>query len=467
MTNRKTLDDAINELRRFRTSWKKKTPSSARSNYDNNWKQCLLEKRTNMQNAYESNSVFPPLDSNSRIKPYSPKLTSIPNQNTADIQEITCNDSFYYSTNDIKIIKRTSIEVSENLLNKSTANVRAPTITPNSPRKRNPRFINTTKTNEQPTTTTPSISLDSQSQAPAGPRRVHFDLSNFSQPPKALGDKYFKFGFRLLREGSAQNRAAGYFKKSADYGNLRGMLQYARMLYKGYSIGMNKQKAKMYYRNAFLKGDQRSMQKFRPLMSEDSGFKRDKKEAARYFKMAADKGDLNAIRFYRAMCFDGDGIPKNRKEAAHYYKIEADKYGDVISLRQYAAMLYHGDGVEKDKKEAARYFKRAADQGDASAIRQFGYLLQTGAGVDRNYREAVRYYKMAADKGDEIAMRQYAFMLYNGYGTRVNKREAARFYKMAADAGDNVAATRYAAMLNDGDGIDMNKVEAAKYLKKS
>jgi len=147
--------------------------------------------------------------------------------------------------------------------------------------------------------------------------------------------------------------ALGWWKKSAELGNVTAQYQLGYAYYKGDGAPINST------------------------------------EAARWFTKSAEQGNIQAqvslADIYSANYFKDSEMQQNYSEAAKWYK-EAAKQGDAKAQYKLGYIIYEGKGVTQDYKEAAKWWGKSAEQNYAPAQCDLGILAYfQGNGVPKDF----------------------------------------------------------------------------------
>lgn len=251
---------------------------------------------------------------------------------------------------------------------------------------------------------------------------------------KIMGDIYY-YGLGTTEDN---DKAAEWYKKASDAGNIAASTQLAEMYIHGVGVPKNESKAYQLY------------------------------------KTAADADDMNGLGGV-GVCFEnGFGVAKNIPTAVSYYKKAAEKGHDYSTYRLY--LLYRdGNGVSKDTNLAIQYLRQAADNGDNDAIYRLGLEYWTGEILHEEPATAIKYMKQAAENGMNFAAGVLGTIYYNGYGAEDKDYNKAFEYLSQAvrspeDFGENLLSEIYrdlAACYRFGRGTEVNHSLASYYTEQA
>ncbi len=133
------------------------------------------------------------------------------------------------------------------------------------------------------------------------------------------GMKYYQGQERLPQ---SYKKAAHWFEKAAEQGNVNAQLK----------LGM--------------------------MYTQGKGVLKDSKEAAHWFKKAALQGYSNAQFNLGVMYYQGEGVLQEYKKAAHWFK-KAALQEDATAQYHLGIMYIKGIGVKQDSKQAIYWLKKS------------------------------------------------------------------------------------------------------------
>ena len=144
-------------------------------------------------------------------------------------------------------------------------------------------------------------------------------------------------------EGVEKNytEAANWYKKSAEAGNIDGLLCLGDFYYNGFGVEQN-----------------------------DA-------EAVRLYFLSAEKGSAGAMKALGICYFYGRGVSQDFNEAANWFNRSAQK-GNAVAIKCLAeggCMFFKGDGVERSLKDAKSWLKKAIMYGYEDARDMYNQVL--------------------------------------------------------------------------------------------
>ncbi|KAK8872102.1 hypothetical protein M9Y10_007861 [Tritrichomonas musculus] len=268
-----------------------------------------------------------------------------------------------------------------------------------------------------------------------------------------------------------ESETAKYYKQEADKKNVKGLLNYANILFIGKGVPQNKKEGIKLFKMAADMGDIGGMFVYASKLRSGDGIETNKKEAARYFKMAADKGNGDALFPLANMLENGEGIPQNKEEAAKYYKMSAS-IGDVNAMYNYASMNYNGNGIKRNIREAATYFKMAADHGDAESAGIFKILQRQYGNIHYEIKEPYQDLNVRCLNDiniDKNANANYFMGLYYYQNVHVPRdiNKAIDYFLLAGNSNHPEAQLILGYIYYQGEFVDQDMNKALHYLHES
>jgi TPR repeat protein len=179
-------------------------------------------------------------------------------------------------------------------------------------------------------------------------------------------------------------KAAEWYKKAYELGNLKGAFNYANMLHYG------------------------------------RGVRRNHKKAYELFARLFDIGYPGAAFYVGLYNQEGYCVKKDYGVARHCYIVGATA-GDPYCYNQLGRIYGLGLGVRKDVNFAFDYYMTAAELGDALSATNVGWSYETGAGVIPDIAAACKWYAKAAREGEEHAIE--ALKRLDGYKSALTLKE--------------------------------------------
>lgn len=295
-----------------------------------------------------------------------------------------------------------------------------------------------------------------------------------------------------LRKDNKDDEAFKYYKKLADQGVDRAMLNCVEMLIAGKGTKADRPAAQKYIDKLMESspdrafecavtlmevGDPDGMKMLKKvadggftsaqreygviLMSKENSSPAELAEAETYLKKAVDKGDQSAITHLVLGYFHGTFGSTNIDEALKY----ANKAQNNPTCQFVIGAAIEARGG--DMKEAMSWFKKSADNGVSYAQMMYGKNLLQGVGVPENEAEGYKYIRMAADQGLPDAEWSTALLLMEGIGCTQNYSECVTYAQRATDKGSPGAMYILARAYAEGLGVDKDESKSIELLRKS
>lgn len=150
-----------------------------------------------------------------------------------------------------------------------------------------------------------------------------------------------------------------WYKKAADLGDARGMLNYGWCLETGTGINMDKEQAVSYYHKAAELGNGTAANNLGNCYKKGIGVEKNLTESFEWYKKAAELGNPAAYGKLGQFYGNDNGyegvVDRNYEEALKWYKKGAIK-GNDFCLYCIGWAYEHGEGVKKNNAEAALYY---------------------------------------------------------------------------------------------------------------
>lgn len=226
-------------------------------------------------------------------------------------------------------------------------------------------------------------------------------------------------------------KAAHFYRKASEHQSEQSMFKFAEMLNNGIGVHKDVNEAKLLFKKLADKGDEKSMMEYAMIAEKNES---NIQEALSYYIKAASIGQNNSSAYYNSgrmlELLSNKENPPNEEEmknAAVNYKTAADM-GDNNAMFKYAMCLTNGQGVQKNFVMAYKYLRKASQTGNVEAISHAGIALKDGVGVTQDLEQAEKLFKQGAEAGDPVSMTNYAIFLLED-----NKVDEARqlLYKAA------------------------------------
>lgn len=160
-------------------------------------------------------------------------------------------------------------------------------------------------------------------------------------------------------------RAARYFAKASELGNLQGCINLALLHFSSTNVQTGPEfehAISILEQNSAAKPDSRICSIMGKSYELGQGRTMDKARARRFYEQAAALGDLESCKSAARMELSGEGGPKDSAAAAQNLQKAVDHHDGPSCL--YLARMYHvGDGVPKDDQRAADLLEQACKLG--------------------------------------------------------------------------------------------------------
>ena len=177
---------------------------------------------------------------------------------------------------------------------------------------------------------------------------------------KGNADALFTLGSVLMDapEITAKDQAVGYFRRSAEAGNVRA----------AYNLGL-----------IYLQGQVAP---------------KEPSIAAEWFQRAADRDQPDALYALATLYRDGNGVPKDPIESARLLQ-RASAVGNTVATTELAILVFNGSGLPKNEERAAELFREAALAGNAIAQNRYARILSAGRGAPKDLVAAAAWHLAA------------------------------------------------------------------------
>lgn len=267
--------------------------------------------------------------------------------------------------------------------------------------------------------------------------KKYLDAAIEQEEPRAYklqGDMYY-YGIGIDEDNE---KAAEWYKKSSDAGNLDASASLANMYING--IGVTKNESKGY----------------------------------QLYKLAADAEIPNGLAGL-GLCYEnGYGVAKIPYQATLWYRKAADLGNSFAQYRLYS-MYREGEGVTKNNTDALKYLKMAADNEYNLALHSMAYEYSQGEILHKENSKVLEYLQKAADNGNYYSMGTLGLMYYDGDYIVSKDYDKAFYYLSEAisrpmDFEDSMLGTIYrdlAACYRFGRGTEVNHSMASYYTEQA
>lgn len=308
-------------------------------------------------------------------------------------------------------------------------------------------------------------------------------------------------------------KAAPWFKKGADAGDVKCAYWYGYQLLNGKGLAPDPAQGANYMLKCAEAGMPKAMVTVGDCYMSGKGLTRNPEQAVRWYKLAAGAGDRDG-QWNLAQCHrEGNGTPVSYEQAVTWYAYAYrqgmnKRYKDMITdsiadspfvkyldgMKAYyagdyngamtafkavdksgiadgrvmtAAVLLNKDYKKADGKKGVKMLKEAA-KSNPQAMYMLAKLYERGEYVERDMTAAVDYVTRSAEAGYGKAMCMLADMYYEGRGVPQSYESAVKWYAEADRFGmlSTEAAKRYATCYENGwGGLEQSKATAAEILK--
>ena len=237
-------------------------------------------------------------------------------------------------------------------------------------------------------------------------------------------------------------KAAEWYRKSADRGNVNAQFNLGGMYYKGEGVTQDYTKALKWFSKAAEQGHVFAQIYLGNMYRYGEGVTKDYKKAIYWYTQAAkqrsiiaEQGSALAQAGLGDMHYNGEGVTQDYAKAAEWYCMAAER-GFVGAQYSLGLMYYNGQGVSQDYTEAAEWFRKSAEQGYADAQNMLGTMYTFGIGVSQDFSKGVKWPRKAAEQGDDKGQYLLGSAYECGIGVPQDYAKAAEWYRKAADQGN-------------------------------
>ena len=228
-------------------------------------------------------------------------------------------------------------------------------------------------------------------------------------------------------------RAAGYWKKSAKLGNINAQYALGKLWLETES-GDSSLAVEWLTRaaNADHSSAQYALGK---LYRDGVYFEKDMGQAMKWFRSSAELGNAYAAYQMGQLLLLEEGGSKDVETAMKWLKMSAEKGNSIAQYR--LGMLYlKGEEIPVQVDEAVKWLQQAADQENEWALYQLGKLYFSGKQVKTYVETAVRYLKLCAEKGNQYAQYRLAMLYLCGKDIPCDRQKAMEYLTTSAEQGN-------------------------------
>ena len=173
-------------------------------------------------------------------------------------------------------------------------------------------------------------------------------------------------------------RAAQYFQRSAEQGNIKGTMNLADAYRTGKGVKQSCEKAKGLLTPIARGGLAKAQVVLGSIYDNGcSDFQSDPKKAFQWYSAAAAQGDPNGLGNVGAMYALGRGVENDYPEAMKHYR-EAAELGNGKAAYNLGRMYEFGEGMPPDLKQAEYWYQKAVSLGETEAEQRLMALTASG-----------------------------------------------------------------------------------------
>lgn len=261
------------------------------------------------------------------------------------------------------------------------------------------------------------------------------------------------------------SKAAEYYKKGAELGDVDCKNSLAAMYMKGKGVRKNQKKG---FRLFWDISERDKNAKCNLAMCYQHGCGTDKNilAAINIYNKLASEGDTFAIErleklsdeikdashfFTLGSCYDlGKGVECDAEKAIKYYTIAADMGHDRARHNLAHIYRYGNHGIEINIEKAIEYYSAAVENGVARSINSLGTLYEELGDCEK----AVEQYSAASSLGYRDGTFNLAMCIKNGTGIKKDVSLSEELLRKLADKNDIDAMNNLAIMLSDGEATE-------------
>ncbi len=202
----------------------------------------------------------------------------------------------------------------------------------------------------------------------------------------------------------------------------------------GLGVPLDLLKAAQYYRRGAELGDVEATFSLALMLAAGRGIKKNVAGAAGLFERAARTGHPEANYNLGLLFVNGTGKPENPRRALMHIEYAAKK-GLAAAQYDLAALYRTGHGSQPDAYKATMWLRSAAKAGMAAAQFEYAVSLLRGQGFNRDKPDIVVYLIDAARQGVAGAQNRLAHIYAEGRLVRKNMTEAAKWRLISKASG--------------------------------
>ncbi|MDD5760205.1 MAG: tetratricopeptide repeat protein [Desulfobulbaceae bacterium] len=219
-------------------------------------------------------------------------------------------------------------------------------------------------------------------------------------------------------KGTSQDldKAAIWYKKSAEEGNAEAQYQLGSMFDRGKGQPQNFTKALFWYNKAIEQGHTSAKASAQKIEADVAAL-----------KSSAEQGKADAQITLGKMYSDGNGVPQDDVLAFSWYQKAAEQ-GDLRGECNVGQSYAEGKGVTKDYAQAVAWYRKAAEQGDAESQYRLGSMYHKGRGVPQSGVDAYAWLLVSASQGYNVAIKNKDFAI-----SKLNAEQQAQAEALATE----------------------------------
>lgn len=237
--------------------------------------------------------------------------------------------------------------------------------------------------------------------------------SGYAEAQRELGQVYREgiIGGLIVEEDSV--KAAYWYEKAAQQGDLESQLILGVMYFTGEGVDTDFVKAAQWFERAAAQGDDQGYFYLGRMYRNGYGMERNIKKALYWLEKAAERENGEAQNELGDMYRSGDGVERDSEEALYWFE-EAINSDCGIAAYNLATMYYHGEGLDRDFSEALKLldmidieYEPGEENNTFADIQYYKSLIYMdgGYGVKKDDTAAIKSACKATDQGRAEAVR--------------------------------------------------------------
>ncbi|MEE4358362.1 MAG: HNH endonuclease, partial [Desulfococcaceae bacterium] len=198
-------------------------------------------------------------------------------------------------------------------------------------------------------------------------------------------------------------KAARWFRKSAEQGNIDAQVNLAIMYQQGDGVKQSFKNAAEWFQKAAEQGNTAAQNQLALMYWNGEGVEQNYAKAAEWYQKAAEQGDPDGQNYLGVLYDRGDGVPQDIVKAMELYRLAAEQGHNVAQQNLGLTYYYGAKGIPKNYEQAAFWYRKSAEQGNRSAQKRLARLYAKGIGVDEDLVLAYAWFCLAYDGKNENA----------------------------------------------------------------